>query len=294
LAVDGWRTDEDKGAMQEDIQKLMTWKDTLIDFFIRYGFQILGAIIILTVGVLIARWLGKVVERGLKKQPIEPPVRTLIVRLVKLLVIALALILVLDKVGVQITPLIAGIGVAGAGIALALQGVMGNLAAGLQIMFTKPFRIGEYIELFGVEGEVHAIELFYTTLQHHDGTRVRIPNRKIIGEILLNDGKMRQLDLKVGVSYASNVEQVLLVVREVVRANPRCLKEPEPIIGICNLADSAITIQVRPWVSVTDYVVAPMEIYQAIVKRFRESGIEMPFPQREVRILNDWAGPTAK
>jgi len=280
--------------MQDNIQQLMTWKDTLIDYFIRYGFQILGAIVILTAGVLLARWVGKVVERGLKKHPIEPSVRTLIVRVVKLLVIAMALILVLDKVGVQITPLIAGIGVAGAGIALALQGVLSNLAAGLQIIFTKPFRVGEYVEFASVEGQVHAIELFSTTLLHNDGSRVSIPNRKIVGEILHNCGKTRQLHLKVGVSYTANIEQALLVVREVLQANPRCLKQPEPVIGVGELADSTITIFVRPWVRVDDYVAAPLEIYQAIVKRFRESGVEIPFPQREVRILNDWAGPAAK
>ena len=104
----------------------------------------------------------------LSKQDLEPPIRTLIVRVVRLMVLALALVLVLDKFGVQITPLIAGIGVAGVGIGLALQGVLGNLMAGLTIIFTKPFRVGEYIELLGVYGQVTNIELFSTTLMHAD------------------------------------------------------------------------------------------------------------------------------
>ena len=273
---------------------VMNWKDTIIDFVIRYGFQIVGAIIILGVGAFLASWVGKLANGWMIKQKLELPIRTLVVRVVKLLVFALAVILALDKFGVQITPLIAGIGVAGAGIALALQGVLGNLAAGLQIIFTKPFRVGEYIELLGVHGQVSSIELFSTTLLHVDQSRVKIPNRKIIGEVLHNYGATRQLNLKVGVSYRSDVEQVLAAVREVLAASPHCLKTPEPMVGIGEFEGSAICILVRPWVRVEDYVAAPMEIYLAIVKRFRERGIEMPFPQREVRILNDWAGPGAK
>ena len=265
---------------------MVTWKDTVADFLIRYGFQIVGAFIILAVGALVARWLGRLTGRWLEKQHLDPPIRILLERVVKLLVFALAIVLALDKFGVQIAPLIAGIGVAGVGIGLAMQGVLGNLVAGLTIIFTKPYRVGEYIELLGVYGQVTNIELFTTTLLHSDHSHVVIPNRKIVGEILHNYGTIRQLDLSVGVGYNTNLDKALAIVRAILAVNPRVLKDPAPVVGISTLGDSCITISVKPWVAVPDYTSAQLEIYQAIVERLRANQIEIPFPQREVRLLN--------
>src|ERR1051326_8687296 len=109
-----------------------------------------------------------------------------------------------------------------------MQGVLSNLFAGLMIIFTKPFRVGQYVELLGVQGQVEMIELFSTKLLHGDRSRVVIPNRKIIGEILHNFGAVRQLELNVGVAYDTNLQEAMAVVREILRNNPRVLKEPEP------------------------------------------------------------------
>jgi len=208
-----------------------------------------------------------------------------LVRVVRLLVIGLAVVLALDKFGVQIAPLIAGIGVVGVGIGLAAQGVLGNVMAGLTIIFTKPFRVGEYIELLGVYGQVTSIELFSTTLLHSDRSRVIIPNRKIVGEIMHNYGAIRQLDLKVGIAYNADLDRALATVHEILGANPRVLKDPKPVVGIDSLGDSAITLAVGPWVSVPDYGVAQLELYRGIIEQFRARNIEIPFPQREVRLL---------
>jgi small conductance mechanosensitive channel len=261
------------------------WQTTVVTFFITYGFQMVGAFIILIVGALIARWTGNLTGKWLDKQRLEPPIRVLLVRVVRLLVMGLAFVLALDKFGVQIAPLIAGIGVVGVGIGLAAQGVLGNVMAGLTIIFTKPFRVGEYIELLGVYGQVTNIELFSTTLLHGDRSRVIIPNRKIVGEIMHNYGAMRQLDLKVGIAYSADLNRALATVLEILRANPRVLKDPKPVVGIESLGGSSITLGISPWVSVPDYVVAQLEIYQAIIEQFRARGIEIPFPQHEVRLL---------
>ena len=265
---------------------LMTWKDTILDFLIRYGFQLVGAIIILAIGAFVARWLGKLADNWLQVQKLELPIRTLIVRIIKLLVIALAVVLALDKFGVQIAPMIAGIGVAGAGIALAMQGMLSNLTAGLTIIFTKPFRVGEWIEILSIHGQVTNVELFSTVLTHPDGSRIMIPNRRIIGEILHNYGRTRQLNLTVGVAYATDLPQAIATVRRVLETNPRVLKTPSPMVGVNALSDSSINIAVQPWVSVLDYVDAQMEIYQAVVEAFRQQKIEIPFPQQEVRVIS--------
>src|SRR5574337_124174 len=180
--------------------------DLVIDLAIRYGFKVVGAIVILAGGLLVARWIGNIVHSWIGRQHVEPPIRILIVRLIRAAVVLLTLIVVIDNLGVQITPFLAGIGVAGVGLGLALQGVLSNVVAGLTIIFTKPYRVGEYIELVGEQGEVKMIDIFSTTLLHPDLSKVVIPNRKIVGEILHNFGTKRQLNLKVGVAYATDLK----------------------------------------------------------------------------------------
>lgn len=258
----------------------------VLKFLTEYGFSIIGASIILLVGGLAARWLGRVTDEWLNKKQVEPPIRMLAVRILRLLVFGLAVVLVLDKLGVKTAPLVAGIGVAGVGIGLALQGVLSNLVAGLLIIFTKPFRVGEYVALLGVEGQVTTIALFATTLLHSDRSRIVIPNRKIVGEILHNYGTIRQLSLSVGVSYDTNINDALAVIREILAQNPRVLKDPAPGVGVTSLADSSVNIAISPWTSVSDFGGAGGELNKTILETFREKGIEMPFPQREIRLLN--------
>jgi small conductance mechanosensitive channel len=242
-------------------------------------------------GALVARWLGKFIEKWLNGKQLEPPVKTLIVRVMRLLVFILTLVIALDEFGVPITTLVAGISVAGVGVGLAMQGVLGNLVAGLTIIFTKPFRVTEYIEINGINGTVTQIELFSTTLAHADRSRVIIPNRKIVGEILHNYGTVRQLDLAVGVGYTANVTEAIALVRDILKQNPRVLKDLAPGVGVSQLGDSSINIAIKPWVAAADYGPAQAEIYQAILDQFRSRQIEIPFPQREIRLLNGAAAP---
>jgi small conductance mechanosensitive channel len=235
--------------------------------------------------------VGRVLKRWLDAQQLEPPVRLLTVRLARFAVMVITLVMVLDKFGVPITTLVTSIGVIGVGLGLALQGVLSNLVAGLTIIFTRPFRVGEYIELGGVRGQVRHIDLFSTSLEHGDFSTVIVPNKNIVGEVVHNFGSIRQLNLSVGIGYSSQVPEVFAVVREILAANPRVLKDPAPAVGISSLSDSAITIAVKPWTSLTDYGAAQAEIYEAIIERFRARRIEIPFPQHEVRLLNDPAGP---
>jgi small conductance mechanosensitive channel len=262
-------------------------KKEAIDFGFKNGPKIVTAVIIVVIGVIAARWVGKALMRGLSKRDMEPPVRMLIIRLVKLLVLIFALVIALGTAGVDVVALVAGISIAGVGVGLAMQGVLSNVVAGLTIIFTKPFRVGEYIELASVQGQVKTVELFSTTLLHSDMSRVVIPNRKIVGEIMHNYGNIRQLELSVGVGYGTDIPNTLALLRQIVSANPRVLKTPEAGIGVSSLADSSINIAVKPWVSVADYGPAGAEIYQSIIDAFRAQKIEIPFPQREVRMLSN-------
>jgi small conductance mechanosensitive channel len=265
---------------------LTAWQDKLIEYVISHSGALVAALIVVVLGFIAARWIGKLLERWLERKAMELPMRKLLVRILRLLIFALALVIALGTAGMDVTALIAGVGVAGVGIGLAVQGVLGNLVAGLTIIFTKPFRFGEYIEIAGVQGQVTNIELFSTTLLHSDQSKIIIPNRKIVVEILHNYGHIRQLDMSVNVAYNANISGALVVARGVLARNARVLKEPAPVVGVTMLADCSINIAVKPWTAVSDYSAAQAEIYQELVEQFRSNKIEIPFPQREVRMIS--------
>lgn len=273
--------------MSEHLEILDQAKSTIVDLAIQFGPKVIVAIIIIIVGVYVGRWIGNVSDKALDKLKLEPPVQELLVRIIRIIVLGLFTIMALQNLGIQLLPLIAGLGVAGAGVALAMQGVLGNIMAGLTIIFTKPFRVGEYISIGEEEGQVENISLFSTVLGHYDLSQVVIPNRKIVGEILHNFGEIRQLDIHVGVAYDTDLDKALAAINEILQNNPRVLKAPEPIVIANRLAGSAIEISVKPWIKVPDYIYAKGEVTKAIVESFRLRGIVIPFSQHEVRILGD-------
>ena len=271
--------------MNDQIQTISSVKDTLLDLAIRFGPKLVVAILILVVGAIASRWVSRWLLRMLGKLELEAPVRLLLARVAWAACFALFVIMALQNLGVELLPLIAGLGVAGAGIALATQGVLSNMVAGLSIIFAKPFRVGEYIEIAGVEGTVETITLFSTTLLHVDRSRVIVPNRKIVGEILHNYGRIRQLEVSVGVAYDADLQAALAAVREVLAGNARVLKDPVAVVQPMQLADSSVNIAVRPWVLIEDQGSATGEINAAILAALRTRGIGIPFPQREVRLI---------
>ena len=270
---------------QQAVSSALAWKDKLVDYVIAHSGALFAAMLVIIAGLFTARWLGRVTDRWMERRAMEPPLRTLLVRVLRLLVFVLAVVVALETVGVDMTILIASFSVAGVGVGLALQGVLGNLFAGLTIIFTKPFRVGEYIEIVGVQGQVQTIGLFSTTLLHLDKSRVVIPNRKIVGEILHNYGSIRQVNLSVSVAYGTDLNQAVGIVRNVLAQNPRVLKDPVPVVGVSMLADSSISIGIRPWTAVADFIVTQNEINQSVAEQLRAARISIPFPQREVRLL---------
>lgn len=271
--------------MQSELKSLGHAETTMTDLALRFGPKVLTAVLILAAGLVASQWIGRASDRALQRFELEAPVRLLIVRLIRILCLTLFVILALQNLGVELLPLVAGLGVAGAGVALAMQGVLGNAVAGLTIIFTKPYRVGESIAIIGVEGTVESITLFSTVLRHADCSRVVVPNRKIVGEILHNYGKMRQTELKVGVAYEADLRQALATIEDLVRSHPRVLREPPPQIQVAALDSSAVVITANPWVAVSDFGAVEGELYVQIVQALRQRGIQIPRPQSEVRLL---------
>jgi small conductance mechanosensitive channel len=271
--------------MNEQTATISHARDTAIDLAIRFGPRLLTAILILVAGLVVSRWVSGWLARVLNRRELEPPIRLLLTRVAWAVCAVLFVIMALQNLGVELLPLIAGLGVVGAGLALATQGVLSNIVAGLSIIFAKPFRVGEYIAIAGVEGVVESVTLFSTTLGHLDRSHVVVPNRKIVGEILHNYGRIRQLEVSVGVAYDTDLALPLAAIRQVLAANPRVLKDPAAVVQTAQLGDSSVGIAVKPWVLVEDQVPASGEIYAALLTEFRTRGIVIPVPQREVRMI---------
>jgi len=271
--------------MDTELKSLSHVQATLTDMALRFGPKLLAALIIFGLGLLVARWVARTSERALHRFALEPPVRLLLVRLARVLVLAIFAMMALQNLGVELLPLIAGISVAGAGLALATQGVLSNVVAGLTIIFTKPYRVGEFISIIGVEGTVETISLFSTVLAHADKSRVVVPNRKIVGEILHNYGRIRQAEVTVRVSYSADLTLALTTIGALVRANKRVLADPAPQVSVCRLDESVVLVAARPWVGINDYGAIESELSVTILEALRGQGIALPSPQLQVQLV---------
>jgi len=260
--------------------------DLVTDLLVRYSFQVLAALAIFVAGLLVARWVGGAVARSLRKTQLELHLQRLLVRAAKLLVVLFTIVLALDKFGVQVTALVAGISVAGLAGGLALQGVLANLAAGVSIMFSRYFRIGDYIEIGSVKGQVTSIDLSMTVLRTLEDARVIVPNRRIVGEVIYNYSAERRVTLHVEVGYNEDLDRAMAAVRAVLAENSRVLKNPPPEVGIVNLTDTGVQIVLRPWCKAEDFWLVQYELYRAVLERFRQEKIETSVPTREVRLIN--------
>ncbi|HBG61252.1 MAG TPA: mechanosensitive ion channel protein MscS [Candidatus Omnitrophica bacterium] len=256
--------------------------DVIVEIIVKYGFQVLGGIIVLVVGWLVAGYIEKIVNKMLQSKNLDVTVSKFIVGAVKLLVMAFAVIVALGKFGIEIAPLIAGISVAGFGLSFALQGPLSNYASGATLIFTKPFKVGDIIEVCGVEGQVIDMKLPRTELKTLDGELIVIPNKHIIGEIILNCSDSKRIDITVGVSYNSDIDKVIAVVSKIINDEARIVKTKTPKIGISEFADSSINIYARAWCKQDEYYDVKFAVNKKIFDEFNKNGIEIPFPQRVV------------
>ncbi len=270
----------------ETAEKAKPFIQRVFEYLQHNSDKLLAGLFIVIIGVIISRSIAKVMNRALERRLLDPPLRMLLVRLARYGTLAIALVIALETCGFNMTALIAGISVAGVGVGIAMQGLLSNIIAGFTIIFTKPFRVGEYVAILNCNGVVGSIELTTTTLLKPDTSVIVIPNHKIIGEILQNYGVIRQLDLSVGVSYSTDLNRAQALIQEILRCNSRVLREPGPAVLVTGMGDSAITIAIKPFVKLQDCGAAMTELNQTIVEKFRAGNIEIPFPQREIRVLN--------
>ncbi|MDO6562288.1 mechanosensitive ion channel family protein [Amphritea sp. 1_MG-2023] len=273
--------------MSEELATLSQFYTLIIDFFVNYSFQVIGAIIILIVGLIISRWVGRLVLRVCLKHKVDVTLSNFISSTIKLLLIAMVVIICLGKFGISVAPFIAAIGAISLSIGLALQGVFSNYGAGFTIILTRPFVVGNTLRCNDVYGVVEEIRLAHTLLSTEDGEIITIPNKHIVGEVLINSFENAIVEASIGISYSANSDQAIALIRAQLQANPGIVKEPAPQVGIANFGDSSVDIAYRYWVPTKQLFELQFQVNGAIYKAFNEADIEIPFPQREVTVKHE-------
>ena len=266
------------------VDEVSTWFEQYQDVIIGVGMNALIAILILVVGMYIARFAKNRAVKRLSSRGVDQAVSSFVAQMLQVIIIAAVLIAALNKIGVETTSLVAVFGAAGLAIGLALKDSLSNFSSGVMIIILKPFRSGHYVEAAGVAGTVKSIELFSTRLVTPDNKIVILPNSTVYASEIINYSMQptRRIDIVVGISYESDMRTAKSVILDVVKANDLVLTDPEPVVAVSELADSSVNLVVRPWVNTEDYWVARFALIEAVKRALDDNNISIPFPQMDV------------
>ena len=269
--------------MEEELKSIQKFYDVIIEFFVNYSFQLLGAVIVILIGWFVARKVAGLVERLCLRNDVDVTLTKFIVNIVKFSVIIGASIIAVGKLGIALTPFIAGIGAISLGAGLALQGTLSNYGAGIAIIMTRPFIVGNTVSVEGVSGVVQEVKLGYTTLETEDGEIITIPNKHIIGEVLVNSFEYKIVESVVGIDYACDPELAVNVLTDVLEGfKDEISQEPKSQIGIKEFGDFSINIELRYWALTPSYFQTQYKINMAIYKAFKQNNIQIPFPTQNI------------
>jgi small conductance mechanosensitive channel len=270
----------------EEIQALQKVAASLADFLVAYSFQIFGALILLVIAYFVANWLAGLLERFAVKHGIDVTLAKFLANLARLGVLGFATIVALGKFGITISPLVAALGAAAFGATFAIQAPLSNYAAGLAIILTQPFKVGDTVTVQGVGGVVNDVKLAYTVVIDADGVRILIPNKEIVGQIIHNSAANKIVESVIGVSYASDANKATDVVREALLKVKGVVHDPAPQVGIQEFADSSVNIGYRYWVPTAEYFQVSYAVNAAVYRAVKDAGLDIPFPQRDVHIVS--------
>ena len=272
--------------MEKELQQAQEAYKLITEFFITYSFQIIGAIIILLLGFLVARKVSALVLKVCERKGLDITLSRFIANTTKILIVVMVAIIALGKLGISVTPFIAAIGALSLGAGLALQGLLSNYGAGFNIILTRPFVVGDTIRVQDVSGQVKEVHLAHTILNDEDNVEITIPNRHIVGEIISNSHTDTLAEETVGISYDSDYKKAISVITQVLIKEEHMSEKRKPLVGIEDFADSSINIGIRFWVPTTHYFETRYRANAAIYEALQAANITIPFPQREIRILD--------
>lgn len=255
--------------------------DKLIDMSISAGKNILVAIIVFIVGRFLISMLNKFFAQILEKRKIDVTIKTFLKSLVNILLTLLLIVSVVGALGVNTTSFAALLASAGVAIGMALSGNLQNFAGGLIVLLFKPYKVGDWIEAQGVSGTVSEIQIFHTILTMADNKVVYIPNGNLSSGIVVNYSRKetRRIEWVVGVDYGEDLAKVERVVRGLLDADSRILKDPAPVVALNALSASSVDVTIRVWVAAADYWDVNFEVRKNIYNEFNKQNINFPFPQ---------------
>lgn len=260
--------------------------------FLSFIPTLIFAVIVLILGLLASKLCLFLMNKGLARTKVDITVVKFLRSLVKIVLYVLIFTAILTILGVPTTSIIAVIGTAGLAVGLALQGSLSNLAGGFIILITKPFKVGDFIELNGTSGTVEAITIFYTRLDTIDNKAVYIPNGTVINATVSNatENALRRVDLTFTISYDDDYDEAVKAIKDVIGRNDKVITEipgKEPFVGLLEHGASAIVIAVRPWCSKGDYWEVFFRMQEDIRREFLKKGISIPYNQLDVHVIND-------
>jgi len=272
--------------MPDEIGDVQNLVNTVIDFFVNYSFQVIGAILVLIVGVIVARSLSSFLMKLFERKNFDITLSKFAAAAVKGTIIGFAILVALGKFGITIAPFVAALAALAFGASFAIQGPLSNYGAGLVIILTRPFVVGNTIKVGEVSGIVEEVNLGATILTDEDGVKITVPNKHIVGEVLYNSEECKIVEELVGISYDGNPEEAIRIIKNTLDEFQEISKDPTPRVGIQEFGDSSINIGVRYWVPTKTYFETLYSVNLAVYKELKQANIEIPFPQRDIHVVS--------
>ncbi|MGB8275354.1 MAG: mechanosensitive ion channel family protein [Alphaproteobacteria bacterium] len=261
--------------MQKQIESLTNLLDTLTQFAVTYGLQLLGALVVMAVGLKCASWVGDRARLAAEARKIDVTLARFLGNVVKILLVAVVIVITLGNFGVTITPLIALAGAGAFGATMAVQGTLSNYGAGLAIILSRPFVVGDTIAVANTSGVVEDITLAATTLTGEDGERITVPNKHIVGEVIVNSFARRVVESQIAIGAGQDLEKAIAAIGRAFSKFPETADGPPPQIGVHGFAHGGVIIGVRFWAPSRKYFQTRYAVNRAIIEALEEAGIRL-------------------
>lgn len=276
-----------ENGLDQEIAQLQQVYQVIVEFLVNYSFQLIGALLIFMLGLWLANKVANWVSKKLKQHEIDVTLSGFVSNLIRLLIIIMVAIICLGKLGISVTPMIAAIGAASLGAGLAVQGMLSNYAAGVTIIVTQPFVVGNTITIKEITGQVTEIHLGMTTLTNEEGELISIPNKHIVGEILHNSFANKLVELQFNIAFSTDPNQVISLIEQVLTSFDHVDKSQPLQVGINDFTDAGFELGVRYWVPTASYFQDKYKINLAIWNALQQADIGISTPMRTVKLLNN-------
>jgi len=262
-------------SLQEQVQALSKFIDAIIEFAVKYGFQFLGALVFLIIGIKLAGWCAERIKGMLERKELDPMLVKFVGGVIKLLILAIIIIITLSNLGISIAPLVALAGGAVFGASLAIQGPLSNYGAGLAIILARPFTVGDTVKVKSISGVVTDVSLAATKLVGEDGEKITVPNKQIVGEIIVNSSANRIVETEIAIAFDQNADRAIEAIAKALKESPELSDETEPQVGIHDFSFGGIVIGLRYWVASSTYFQSRYEINRRALSALNSAGIKL-------------------